>query len=83
MNDIKEESSSSENESNKKSTSTPSDVGQATHLNPYLQSGNPLQSKAILDKEKQKRKLSQQVSLETKTLNQLELPKKDNEASRR
>ena len=52
MNDIKEESSSSENESNKKSTSTPSDVGQATHLNPYLQSGNPVQSKAILDKEK-------------------------------
>ena len=62
MKDIKEESSSSENESNKKSSSTPSDVG-PTHLNPYLQSGNPVQSKAILDKEKSKRKLSQQISL--------------------
>ena len=58
MNDIKEVSSSSENETEKKSESTPSEIEKAE--NPYLSTGNPVQSKAIFDKEKnQKRKYSQ------------------------
>lgn len=61
MNEIKELSSSSENETEKKSESTPSDIPK--NDNPYLSTGNPVQSKAIFDKEKnQKRKYSQQVT---------------------
>ena len=50
MNEIKEMSSSSENETEKKSESTPSDIPK--NENPYLSTGNPVQSKAIFDKEK-------------------------------
>lgn len=61
MNEIKELSSSSENETEKKSESTPSEISK--NENPYLSTGNPVQSKAIFDKEKnQKRKYSQQVT---------------------
>ena len=60
MNEIRELSSSSENETEKKSESTPSDIPK--NENPYLSTGNPVQGKAIFDKEKnQKRKYTQHV----------------------